>query len=179
MSFTINGQPNVVPTIYVRISKSIYLHVPRQPDVAGPARGEEVCVAVTIVDGLVLARSASIIRSIIVRWSSSEPAREVASRIEKPRCCGAVRSSDTGPLGRCPPTQALTNCGRPWWCRSRFRKPRRRSAPVHRWMMSRITNCRSGPGPPLRLAAGSPIDDPRVKPGIEPPLHATDYRGPK
>ena len=32
---------------------------------------------------------------------------------------------------------------------------------------------------PLRLAAGIPIDDPRLNPGIEPPEHATDYRGPK
>ncbi len=59
VSFTINGQPNVVPTIYVRIGESIYLHgSPASRMLQVLQRGEEVCVAVTIVDGLVLARSA-------------------------------------------------------------------------------------------------------------------------
>ena len=93
VSFAVNGKPNVVPTIYVRIGESIYLHgSPASRMLQVLPRGEEVCVAVTIVDGLVLARSAfhhSInYRSVVLYGTGAKCARQSA----KTKCCGRCPS---------------------------------------------------------------------------------------
>src|SRR5262245_2419559 len=59
VSFVDNGQPFVIPTIYVRVGDSIYLHgSPASRMLQLLQGGAEACIAVTLVDGLVLARSA-------------------------------------------------------------------------------------------------------------------------
>ena len=50
--------PVVLPTAYVRSGDRIYLHGARANAALGEATGKSVCVTVTLVDGLVLARSA-------------------------------------------------------------------------------------------------------------------------
>jgi nitroimidazol reductase NimA-like FMN-containing flavoprotein (pyridoxamine 5'-phosphate oxidase superfamily) len=60
LTFVVDGEPRVLPTLHVRIGEVLYLHgstgsrpllAARSPD------GLRVCVAVTLLDGLVLARS--------------------------------------------------------------------------------------------------------------------------
>ena len=57
VGFVLDGQPYVIPTAYARLDEQIYIH-------GSPAsrlmKGKEVdvCLTVTLVDGLVLARSA-------------------------------------------------------------------------------------------------------------------------
>jgi len=56
---TDDGTPRVIPTIHAREGDSLYLHgSTASRTLRGIEDGREVCVAATIVDGLVLARSA-------------------------------------------------------------------------------------------------------------------------
>jgi nitroimidazol reductase NimA-like FMN-containing flavoprotein (pyridoxamine 5'-phosphate oxidase superfamily) len=59
VGFAVDGQPWVVPTIHARIDDRLYLHGAVANHMLGSlADGLEACVTITIVDGLVLARSA-------------------------------------------------------------------------------------------------------------------------
>lgn len=53
------GQPFVIPTTYVRVGETIYVHgSPASRMLQSLERGIAACLTVTLVDGLVLARSA-------------------------------------------------------------------------------------------------------------------------
>src|SRR6266446_3327645 len=84
VSFTIDGQPRVIPTAFVRIDDSVYLHgSPGNQMLRALLTGGETCVCVTHVDGLVLARSAfhhSINYRSVVLFG---PAREISDPGEK------------------------------------------------------------------------------------------------
>jgi nitroimidazol reductase NimA-like FMN-containing flavoprotein (pyridoxamine 5'-phosphate oxidase superfamily) len=59
VGFAIDGRPWVVPTIHARIGDHLYLHGAVANHMLGSlADGIEACVTITIIDGLVLARSA-------------------------------------------------------------------------------------------------------------------------
>jgi nitroimidazol reductase NimA-like FMN-containing flavoprotein (pyridoxamine 5'-phosphate oxidase superfamily) len=59
VSFSVDGQPFVIPTGYARIDDQLYIHGSQMSRMLRMlAQGVDVCVAVTLVDGLVLARSA-------------------------------------------------------------------------------------------------------------------------
>lgn len=58
VGFAIEGQPFVIPTMYARVGDAIYFHGSAASRMLrGAAAGIAVCVTVTLVDGLVLARS--------------------------------------------------------------------------------------------------------------------------
>jgi nitroimidazol reductase NimA-like FMN-containing flavoprotein (pyridoxamine 5'-phosphate oxidase superfamily) len=57
--FALDGQPFVVPMAYARVGEKLYLHgAPASRMLRALAAGAPACVTVTLVDGLVLARSA-------------------------------------------------------------------------------------------------------------------------
>lgn len=59
VGFVVDGQPFVIPTAYGRAGDVLYLHGARASRMQKAlAAGADVCVTVTLVDGLVLARSA-------------------------------------------------------------------------------------------------------------------------
>ncbi len=59
VGFQVDGQPFVIPTLYGRESDVLYLHGSAASRMMGElASGVPACVTVTLVDGLVLARSA-------------------------------------------------------------------------------------------------------------------------
>jgi len=59
VGFAVDGQPFVIPTGYARVGDQIYLHGSAASRmVRSLATGLDVCVTVTLLDGLVLARSA-------------------------------------------------------------------------------------------------------------------------
>jgi nitroimidazol reductase NimA-like FMN-containing flavoprotein (pyridoxamine 5'-phosphate oxidase superfamily) len=59
VGFVMDGQPFVIPTAYGRKGEVLYLHGARASRMQKAlAAGADVCVTVTLVDGLVLARSA-------------------------------------------------------------------------------------------------------------------------
>jgi len=59
VGFVVDGQPFVIPTAYGRVGDRLYLHgSPASRMLRTLQQGVEVCVTVTLLDGLVLARSA-------------------------------------------------------------------------------------------------------------------------
>lgn len=59
VGFIVDGQPFVIPTAYGRIDDQIYIHgSPMSRMLRSLEQGIEVCITVTLLDGLVLARSA-------------------------------------------------------------------------------------------------------------------------
>jgi nitroimidazol reductase NimA-like FMN-containing flavoprotein (pyridoxamine 5'-phosphate oxidase superfamily) len=59
VGFVLDGQPFVIPTAYGRAGDVLYIHGARASRMQKAlAAGADVCVTVTLVDGLVLARSA-------------------------------------------------------------------------------------------------------------------------
>ncbi len=59
VGFVVDGQPFVIPTGYARVDDAVYIHGSAASRMLRTlAGGVQVCVTVTLVDGLVLARSA-------------------------------------------------------------------------------------------------------------------------
>lgn len=59
VGYVMDGQPYVIPTGYARIGDDLYIHGSSASRMLrNLAQGMDVCVTVTLVDGLVLARSA-------------------------------------------------------------------------------------------------------------------------
>lgn len=59
VGFVVEGQPYVIPTGYARVDDQLYIHGSAASRMLRSlSNGVEVCVTVTLIDGLVLARSA-------------------------------------------------------------------------------------------------------------------------
>lgn len=60
VGFVVDGEPVVLPQLHVRVGERLYLHGSTGARAMRSARGDglRVCVTVTLLDGLVLARSA-------------------------------------------------------------------------------------------------------------------------
>lgn len=59
VGFVVDGQPYVIPTGYARVDDHLYIHGSSASRMLrNMAKGVDVCVTVTLLDGLVLARSA-------------------------------------------------------------------------------------------------------------------------
>jgi nitroimidazol reductase NimA-like FMN-containing flavoprotein (pyridoxamine 5'-phosphate oxidase superfamily) len=91
VGFVVEGQPMVIPTIHTRIGDTLYFHGSVASRMLRSLReGVDACVTVTILDGLVLARSAfhhsMNYRSVVVLGK----AREVVDPDEKARVLTAL-----------------------------------------------------------------------------------------
>ena len=91
VGFVADGQPVVIPTIHARLGETLYFHGSAASRMLRTLKGGvPVCVTATILDGLVLARSAfnhsMNYRSVVVFGS----AREVTDADEKSRALEAV-----------------------------------------------------------------------------------------
>lgn len=59
VGFVVDGQPYVIPTGYARVGEDLYIHGSAASRMLRElSKGVDVCVTVTLLDGLVLARSA-------------------------------------------------------------------------------------------------------------------------
>lgn len=93
LSFVVDGEPMVLPTLYARVDERLYLHGStgsRPLRMTPSGQGMPVSLAVTLIDGLVLARSAfhhSVnYRSVVVHGR----AMEVTDRAEKEGALAAI-----------------------------------------------------------------------------------------
>jgi uncharacterized protein len=91
LGFVVDGQPFVIPTIHARVGATLYVHGSAASRMLRAAKaGPPVCVTVTLVDGLVMARSAfhhsMNYRSVVVLGA----AREVTDAEEKVEALRAV-----------------------------------------------------------------------------------------
>jgi nitroimidazol reductase NimA-like FMN-containing flavoprotein (pyridoxamine 5'-phosphate oxidase superfamily) len=58
VGFVADGYPTVIPTLHARSDDTLYLHGSPASRMLQAAPGGEICVTVTLVDGVVMARSA-------------------------------------------------------------------------------------------------------------------------
>jgi uncharacterized protein len=91
VAFVVDGSPVVIPTIHTRIDDRLYLHGSAASRMLRSLRnGIEACVCVTLLDGLVMARSAfhhsMNYRSVVIFGTATE----VTDRDEKLRVLAAL-----------------------------------------------------------------------------------------
>jgi nitroimidazol reductase NimA-like FMN-containing flavoprotein (pyridoxamine 5'-phosphate oxidase superfamily) len=87
VGFSTEGQPFVIPTMFARVGDAIYFHGSAASRMLrGAASGLPVCITVTVLDGLVLARSvfnhSMNYRSVVALGTAtliSEPAEKLAA----------------------------------------------------------------------------------------------------
>jgi nitroimidazol reductase NimA-like FMN-containing flavoprotein (pyridoxamine 5'-phosphate oxidase superfamily) len=180
VAFVAEGQPFAIPTAYARDGETLYLHgSPASRMLRSLAGGIPVCVGVTLLDGLVLARSAfhhsMNYRSVVVLGRARlveeaeerlramralvehvAPGRWADTRRPSARelaqtCVLALPLSEASAKVRSgPPLDAEEDHALPYW------------AGVV----------------PLRLVPEPPLPDPRLAPGIAAPAYAGCYRRP-
>ncbi|MGI5522753.1 bifunctional pyridoxamine 5'-phosphate oxidase family protein/GNAT family N-acetyltransferase [Micromonospora sp. CA-259024] len=109
LGFVVDGQPRVLPTLHVRIGDTLYLHgsTGSRPLLAARGDGLPVCVAVTLLDGLVYARSqfhhSANYRSVVAHGTAHlvtderEKTAMLTALVEK---VGSGRSTETRPPSR-------------------------------------------------------------------------------
>ncbi|MEV1016269.1 bifunctional pyridoxamine 5'-phosphate oxidase family protein/GNAT family N-acetyltransferase [Micromonospora sp. NPDC049751] len=109
LGFTVDGEPRVLPTLHVRVGDTLYLHgsTGSRPLLAARGDGLAVCVAVTLLDGLVYARSqfhhSANYRSVVAHGTArlvtdaTEKSAMLTALVEK---VGAGRSTDSRPPNR-------------------------------------------------------------------------------
>lgn len=178
VGFVVDGHPFVIPTGYGRVDDKLYIHGSQASRMLRTlAGGVDVCVTVTLVDGLVLARSAfhhsMNYRSVVVFGK----AELVADREEKLAALFAL--SEHIIRGR--------------W--NDVREPTEQELIATSVLVLPLAEAsakiRTGPPlddeedynlpvwagvVPLKMVAGQPIKDPRLTDEIEPPLYASQYR---
>lgn len=180
VGFVVDGQPFVIPTGYARIGDQLYIHGSAVSRMLRTLEsGVDVCVSVTLIDGLVLARSAfdhSInYRSVVVlgRASAVEEAEEkfavlraftehfVPGRWDEVREPNEQEMKATLVLALpLEEVSAKVRTGPPIDNEEDY------ALPVWAGVI------------PLHLAAAAPISDPLLPAGIEPPTYARNYARP-
>lgn len=174
-----DGRPRVIPTIHVRVGDTVYVHGSAASHTLRRIDGSEVCLAATLLDGLVLARSAfhhsMNYRSVVVYG----PARRVDDPDEKWRAQAALVDH--------------VCAGRAEQARMPDDTELKQTTIVAIPLAEASAKVRTGPPKdedgdldlpvwagvlPLRLVPGEPEDDPRLAPGLEPPENVTRYRRP-
>jgi nitroimidazol reductase NimA-like FMN-containing flavoprotein (pyridoxamine 5'-phosphate oxidase superfamily) len=181
VGFRRDGQTFVIPMIHVRIGDKVYLHgAPASRTLRALAEGADVCLTVTLIDGLVLARSAMHhsmnYRSVVLFGKASpvdDPAekRAVLEALTEhliPGRWADVRGPNDRELQR---TQVVAVPIQEASAKIRTGPPVDDEADYDLPVWAGVV--------PLRLAAGSPIADPRLEPGRELPGYAACYHGPQ
>jgi nitroimidazol reductase NimA-like FMN-containing flavoprotein (pyridoxamine 5'-phosphate oxidase superfamily) len=181
VGFAVDAQPFVIPTAYVRVDETLYLHgSPASRMLRNLEKGVPLCVTVTLLDGLVLARSAfhhsMNYRSVVVVGT----AHRVDDPDERLRVLEALvehivpgRSSD---------------CRRPNDYELKFTKllalplaeasAKLRTGPPVDDEEDLSLPCWAGVIP-LDQRPGEPLADAHCDGGLEPPGYATAYRRPR
>lgn len=109
LGFVVDGEPRVLPTLHVRVGDTVYLHgsTGSRPLLAARAAELRVCLTVTLLDGLVYARSqfhhSANYRSVVAHGTAhlvtddTEKRAAMAALVDK---VGAGRSADSRPPTR-------------------------------------------------------------------------------
>jgi hypothetical protein len=177
VGFSVDGQPYVIPTSYARVGDTLYIHgSPASRLVRTLAGGVDVCVTVTLLDGLVLARAAfhhSVnYRSVVILGR----AVLVKDRAEKLRALKAL-------------TEHIVH-GRWKDVRHPTESELTATAVLALPLIEVSAKVRTGPPKddeedyrllvwagvlPLPITPSVPIADPRLTPGVAPPAYVRNY----
>jgi hypothetical protein len=177
VGFSVGGQPFVQPTIHARLGELLYLHGSNANRMLKAlASGTAACVTVTLLDGLVLARSAfhhsMNYRSVMILGS----AREVSEPAEKRRALKAVVEhvmAGRAAAVRAPSVPEL-NATMVLALPITEASAKIRTGPPLDAEEDYALQCWAGVLP-LRLAALPPLPDPRLRPRIAPPRELTSW----
>ncbi|HEV2801358.1 MAG TPA: pyridoxamine 5'-phosphate oxidase family protein [Pyrinomonadaceae bacterium] len=177
VGFVVEGQPFIIPTGYGRSGDTLYIHGAQASRMLKTLRdGVEVCLTVTLVDGMVMARSAfhhsMNYRSVVVfgraalvedeaeKWAALRALTEHLA----PGRWAEVRQPTEGemratlvlalPLAE---ASAKIRTGPPVDDEEDYELP----------VWAGVV--------PLRMVAGEAVADPRLSAGIEPPPHVRNY----
>lgn len=178
VGFVADGQPYVIPTGFGRDGETLYLHGSSASRMLGElAEGIPVCVTVTLLDGLVLARSAfhhsMNYRSVVILGT----ARPVTGDEEKAHAL----------------TVLTNHIVRNRWDDVRQPTPQELKGTAVLALPIEEVSAKVRTGPPiddeadyslpiwagvvpLHLAAQAPITDPRLAQPVQPPPYAQNYR---
>jgi nitroimidazol reductase NimA-like FMN-containing flavoprotein (pyridoxamine 5'-phosphate oxidase superfamily) len=177
VGFVVDNQPFVIPTAYGRIEDKLYIHgSPASRMLRSLQGGIQVCLTVTLIDGLVLARSAfhhsMNYRSVVV-FGTAEVVSDTEEKLQAlyaftehviPGRWEEVRQPNhnelAGTLVLALPlceASAKVRTGAPLDDEADY------SLPVWAGEI------------PLRVVADTPINDSRLHPGIVPPPHVQNY----
>jgi nitroimidazol reductase NimA-like FMN-containing flavoprotein (pyridoxamine 5'-phosphate oxidase superfamily) len=178
VGFAVDGQPFVIPTGYARIADQLYIHGSQVSRMLRTlAQGIDVCIAVTLVDGLVLARSAfhhSVNYRSVVIFGRAAMVEEKEAKLAAlfafsehviPGRWNDVREPTEEEL------KATTVLSLPLLEVS----AKVRTGPPIDDEEDYALNVWAGVLP-LRMIAGEPINDPRLPESIEPPAYTLKYR---
>ena len=180
VGFVVDGQPFVIPTIHARVGDRLYVHGSAASRMLRNIDGGvPVCVTVSLIDGLVLARSAfhhsMNYRSVVVLGT----AQAVTDPTEKLLALRAI--VDHVVAGRWNEVREPTE------------NEMKATLVVSVPLQEASAKVRTGPPIddeedyalpcwagviPLKLMPLSPVDDPRLGGGIMPPAAVTEYRRP-
>lgn len=180
VGFVDEGQPFVIPTICVRIDDRLFLHGSVDSRMLRAlASGAPACVTVTLLDGLVLARSllhhSMNYRSVVI-LARAEEVRDADRKVEVLKALTQHVVPDRWGDARGPTKQELAQ-----------------TAIVSFPIDEASAKVRTGPPNddepdydldywagviPLAMKAGEPIDDPKLRHGIVPPAYVRNYRRP-
>jgi nitroimidazol reductase NimA-like FMN-containing flavoprotein (pyridoxamine 5'-phosphate oxidase superfamily) len=178
VGFVAGGQPFVVPTGYARVDETLYLHGSTGSRL-GLRPGMDVCVTVTLLDGLVLARSAfhhSMNYRSVMALGRTRPVRDPEEKdaalralVEHivPGRSAAVRGADRRELAATAvlavpldEVSAKVRTGPPSDDEPDY------ALPIWAGVL------------PLRQVADAPVPDPRLDPPLPPPAHVAGWRRP-
>ncbi len=178
VGFVAGGQPYVIPTLYVRDGETVYFHGSTgSRTLRALAAGADVCLTVTLLDGLVLARSvfhhSANYRSVMV-LGRAEPVEGTAERERVLRLLVEHVVPGRGAEARGPNAKELA------------------ATAVLALPLDEVSaKVRSGPPGdeeedyelpvwagvlPLGLEVGAPVADPRLSAELGPPGYVTGYR---
>ncbi|HJZ88537.1 MAG TPA: pyridoxamine 5'-phosphate oxidase family protein [Polyangia bacterium] len=178
VGFVFDQKPFVLPTAYARIGDRLYLHGAAASRMLGAlATGSPICVTVTLLDGLVLARSvfrhSMNYRSVVILGC----ARAVTDPVEKQKALEAIvehvvpgRVADARPPS-VQEAKATLVVSLPIDEAS----AKIRTGPPIDSEEDYALACWAGVIP-LRLVADSPVTDPRLRPGTSLPPAVASYR---
>jgi nitroimidazol reductase NimA-like FMN-containing flavoprotein (pyridoxamine 5'-phosphate oxidase superfamily) len=178
LGFVVDGQPYVIPTVHARCEDRLYVHGAAAGRMLRTLKeGVPVCVTVTLLDGLVLARSAfhhsMNYRSVVVLGVATEvdEAGEKKAALEAivehvlPGRAAQVR----------PPSELELKATTVLSIALREVSAKIRTGPPLDDESDYGWPCWAGEIP-LRLTASPPVADPRLDPATKVPGYAKDYR---
>jgi hypothetical protein len=178
VGFVVDGQPYVLPTIHARIGDRLYLHGSAASRMLRSLReGLPMSATVTLLDGLVLARSAfhhsMNYRSVTILGTAHE-VTEQAERLDALKAIVEHVVPHRWEEVRWPTEQELK-------ATLVLRLPieevsaKIRTGPPIDDEEDYLLPCWAGEIP-LRLTPQSPVADPRLDPTVAPPAYVLDYR---
>jgi len=177
VGFIVDGQPFVIPTGYARYDDQLLIHGSQASRMLRALQnGVDVCVTVTLIDGLVLARSAfhhSMNYRSVVIFGRASPVEDKVTKLKALRALSEQIVQGRWDDVREPNEQEL------------------KATTVLSLPLSEASaKVRTGPPLdddedyalpvwagviPLRLIAGAPVPDPRMDSNIEVPAYAREY----